>query len=78
MSHLMLEHGVCDGQSMASTEVQKQDTTRIQIREAIPTNHAFPGHSIIANMGIEALQKNNRIPRWHSKPTQRLQEGRVI
>ena len=44
---------------MANTEVQKQDTIWIQIRETVPPNHASPLHSIIANMEIEVLQKNN-------------------
>ena len=34
MNHLMLEHGVRNGQSMTSTEVQKQNFTQIQAREA--------------------------------------------
>ena len=57
----MLEHGVYKEEFMTSTEVQKQNTARVQIREAIPPNHASPGHSIIVHMGIEAHQENSRI-----------------
>ena len=64
MNHLMLKDGVCNGQSITISEFQKQNTTRIQIRELVPPNHASPGHSIIANMGIEIPQKNNEILRW--------------
>ncbi|KAK3565959.1 hypothetical protein QTP86_023367 [Hemibagrus guttatus] len=38
----MLEHGVFYGQVVTSTEVQQQDTTRVQIRGAVPPNHAPP------------------------------------
>ncbi|KAK3533260.1 hypothetical protein QTP70_014330 [Hemibagrus guttatus] len=47
----MLEHGVHYGQAVTSTEVQQQDTTRVQIRGAVPPNHATPGITVIAHMG---------------------------
>ena len=64
MHHLMLEYSVRNGQSMTSTEVQKQYTAQVQIREAIPPSNAPSDYSIIAHMSIEIPQKNNGIPRW--------------
>ena len=61
MNYRMLKHGVCNGQSMASTEVHKQDAAQIQIREAIPLNHSSPSLTIIVDMGIDVPLKNNGI-----------------
>ena len=36
----MVEHGICYRQTMTSTEVQ-QCTNRVQIGQAISSNHAF-------------------------------------
>ncbi|KAK3562418.1 hypothetical protein QTP86_033559 [Hemibagrus guttatus] len=45
----MLEHGVRYGQAVTSTEVQQQDTTRVQIRGTVPPNHAPP--AVIVTVG---------------------------
>ncbi|KAK3543782.1 hypothetical protein QTP70_027199 [Hemibagrus guttatus] len=76
----MLEHGVCYGQALTSTEVQQQDTTRVQIRGAVPPNHAPPGITVIAHMGIEIPQQNYGVPRRSTfqHPSQGLQEGWVL
>ncbi|KAK3530981.1 hypothetical protein QTP70_007801 [Hemibagrus guttatus] len=46
MGTLMLEHDVCYRQAVTSTEVQQQDTTRVQIRGAVRPNHAPPENII--------------------------------
>ena len=76
----MLEHGVCSGQSMASTEVQNKTPLKFKSGSAVAPSHASPGHSTITSMGIEVPQKSDGIPGWHPllDATQRLQEGRVI
>ena len=53
---LVLEHGVRDGQTATSTEVQQRNTTRIQIRGAVPPNHASPGITVIAHVRVEVPQ----------------------
>ncbi|KAK3553302.1 hypothetical protein QTP86_033110, partial [Hemibagrus guttatus] len=76
----MLEHGVCYGQAVTSTEVQQQDTTRVQIRGAVPPNHAPPGITVVAHMGVEVPQQNYGVPSWSTfqHPSQGLQEGWVV
>ncbi|KAK3551440.1 hypothetical protein QTP70_017320 [Hemibagrus guttatus] len=76
----MLEHGVRYGQAVSSTEVQQQDTTRVQIRGAVPPNHAPPGITVIAHMGIEVPQQNYGVPSRSTfqHPSQGLQEGWVL
>ena len=78
MNNLMLEHGVCYGPSMASTEVQ-QCTTQVQIRQAIPPNHPPPGFSVIAHVSIEVPQQNYGLagPCPLQGPSQRFQEGQI-
>ncbi|KAK3554575.1 hypothetical protein QTP70_025529 [Hemibagrus guttatus] len=73
----MLEHGVCYGQAVTSTEVQQQDTTRVQIRGAVPPNHAPPGITVVAHMGVEVPQQNYGDPSRSTfqHPSQGLQEG---
>ena len=56
MDTLMLEHGVCYGQTVNSTEVQQQKTIRVQIEEAAPPNHTPPGNTVVAHMSIEVPQ----------------------
>ena len=56
MDTLMLEHVVCYGQTVTSTEVQQQNTTRVQIREADPPNHTPSGNPATAHMSIEVPQ----------------------
>ncbi|KAF7644025.1 hypothetical protein LDENG_00229370, partial [Lucifuga dentata] len=53
MNTLVLEQGVCDGQSVTCTEVQQQHTNWVLIREAIPPDHSPSGVPMIANMSIE-------------------------
>ncbi|KAK3555758.1 hypothetical protein QTP86_028953 [Hemibagrus guttatus] len=76
----MLEHGVCYGQAVTSTEVQQQDTTRVQIRGAVPPNHAPPGITVVAHMGVEVPQQNYGVPSRSTfqHPSQGLQEGWVL
>ncbi|KAK3554715.1 hypothetical protein QTP70_032636 [Hemibagrus guttatus] len=76
----MLEHGVCYGQAVTSTEVQQQDTTRVQIRWAVPPNHAPPGIIVVAHMGVEVPQQNYGVPSRSTfqHPSQGLQEGWVL
>ncbi|KAK3537939.1 hypothetical protein QTP70_024550 [Hemibagrus guttatus] len=76
----MLEHGVCYGQAVTSTEVQQQDTTRVQIRWAVPPNHAPPGITVVAHMGVEVPQQNYGVPSRSTfqHPSQGLQEGWVL
>ena len=77
MDTLMLEHGVRYGQTVTSTEVQQQNTTRVQIGEAIPLNHTPPGNT--AHVG-EVPQLNDGV-HSHSTlqyPSQGLQEGQVF
>ncbi|KAK3522425.1 hypothetical protein QTP86_010644 [Hemibagrus guttatus] len=80
MGTLMLEHGVHYGQAVISTEVQQQDTTLVQIRGAIPPNHAPPGITVIAHMGVEVPQQNYGVPSRSTfqHPPQGLQEGWVL
>ncbi|KAK3536169.1 hypothetical protein QTP70_032724, partial [Hemibagrus guttatus] len=76
----MLEHGVCYGQAVTSTEVQQQDTTRVQIRGAVPPNNAPPGITVVAHMGVEVPQQNYGVPSQSTfqHPSQGLQEGWVL
>ncbi|KAK3517240.1 hypothetical protein QTP70_001389, partial [Hemibagrus guttatus] len=66
--------------AVTSTEVQQQDTTRVQIRGAVPPNHAPPGIIVIAHMGVEVPQQNYGVPSWSTfqHPSQGLQEGWVV
>ncbi|KAK3555770.1 hypothetical protein QTP86_028946 [Hemibagrus guttatus] len=72
----MLEHGVRYGQAVTSTEVQQQDTTRVQIRGAVPPNHTPPGITVVAHMGVEVPQQNYGVPSRSTlqHPSQGLQE----
>ncbi|KAK3541584.1 hypothetical protein QTP86_033098 [Hemibagrus guttatus] len=76
----MLEHGVRYGQAVTSTEVQQQDTTRVQIRGAVPPNHDPPGITVVAHMGVEVPQQNYGVPSRSTfqHPSQGLQEGWVL
>ncbi|KAK3566093.1 hypothetical protein QTP86_025702 [Hemibagrus guttatus] len=76
----MFEHGVRYGQAVTSTEVQQQDTTRVQIRGAVPPNHAPPGITVVAHMGVEVPQQNYGVPSRSTfqHPSQGLQEGWVL
>ena len=62
MDTLMFEHGVRNGQTVTSTEVQQQNNTRVQIREAVPPNHTPPGTTVIAHMRTEVSQQNKEVP----------------
>lgn len=42
LNHLMLQHGVCYGLSINSTEVQWWNTAKVTIRHAAPRSHAPP------------------------------------
>ncbi|KAK3523982.1 hypothetical protein QTP70_017489, partial [Hemibagrus guttatus] len=53
----MLEHGVRYGQAVTSTEVQQQDTTRVQIRGAVPPNHTPPGSP--RRLAVRPISRNN-------------------
>ncbi|KAK3564373.1 hypothetical protein QTP86_017318 [Hemibagrus guttatus] len=66
--------------AVTSTEVQQQDATRVQIRGAVPPNHAPPGITVIAHMVIEDPQQNYGVPSWSTfqHPSQGLQEGWVL
>ncbi|KAK3572614.1 hypothetical protein QTP86_001059 [Hemibagrus guttatus] len=77
MGTLMLEHGVRYGKTVTSTEVQQQNTTGVQIRGAVLPNHAPPGITVIAHMGIEIPQQNYGVPSRSTfqHPLQGLQEG---
>lgn len=57
----MLVHGVCYGQSMSSTEVQQQSTTRPAQLEPISPLQAF---LIVSHMGFEVPRQNYNITRW--------------
>ena len=59
VSILVLERGVCDGQSMDGTEFQQQYTTQVQIRGAMPPNHAPPGIPLITHVRIEVSHQND-------------------
>ncbi len=80
MNHAMLECGVCYCQSMASTEVQQQSTTQVQIRQAVPPDHPPPGLSVIPHVSIEVPQQNYGVPRRYpfQDTTQQLQEEWVL
>ena len=62
MESLMFEHGVCYEQTVTSTEVQQQNTTQVQIREAVPPNHAPPGTTVIVYVSIEVPQQEKGAP----------------
>ncbi|KAK3509396.1 hypothetical protein QTP70_033159 [Hemibagrus guttatus] len=66
--------------TLTSTEVQQQDTTRVQIRGAVPPNHAPPGITVVAHMGVEVPQQNYGVPgrSTFQHPSQGLQEGWVV
>ena len=76
----VFEHGVCYGQTVASTEVQQQNTTLVQIVVTMPPNHASPSVSIIAQVCIKFPQQDSGVP--HRSPTQgstyNLQEGGIF
>ena len=80
MDTLMLEHGVCYGQTVTSTEVQQQNTTLVQIRQAVPPNHAPPGTTVIANVSVEVPQQDKGVPirGAFQHPRQGPQEGWVL
>ncbi|KAK3573893.1 hypothetical protein QTP86_032986 [Hemibagrus guttatus] len=67
-------------QAVTSTEVQQQDTTRVQIRGAVPPNHTPPGITVVAHMGVEVPQQNYGVPSQSTfqHPSQGLQEGWVL
>ncbi|KAK3560720.1 hypothetical protein QTP86_014721, partial [Hemibagrus guttatus] len=48
--------------AVTSTEDQQQDTTRVQIRGTVPPNHAPPGITVVAHMGVEVPQQNYGVP----------------
>uniref|UniRef100_A0A8C2WTY4 LDL receptor related protein 1 n=1 Tax=Cyclopterus lumpus TaxID=8103 RepID=A0A8C2WTY4_CYCLU len=76
----MFQHGVRYGQTVASTEVQQQNTIRVQIGQAVPPNHAPPGFSVIAHVSVEVSQENYGVGRRRpfQDPSHRLQEGRIL
>ena len=53
---MMLDHGVHDGQTVTSTEVQQWSTTWVQIGEAVPPNHTPPGNTVAAHVSVEVPQ----------------------
>jgi len=63
----LVVHGVCNGQSMTSTEVKKQNTAWVLIREPVPPNYVPPNHCIIAHISIGVPLKNSQ--RLMSIPT---------
>ncbi|KAK3562309.1 hypothetical protein QTP86_033325, partial [Hemibagrus guttatus] len=67
-------------QLTTSTEVQQENTIRVQIRGAVPPNHAPPGITVIAHMGVEVPQQNYGVPSRSTfqHPSQGLQEGWVL
>ncbi|KAK3566086.1 hypothetical protein QTP86_025538 [Hemibagrus guttatus] len=67
-------------QAVTSTEVQQQDTTQVQIRGAVPPNHAPPDITVVAHMGVEVPQQNYGVPSRSTfqHPSQGLQEGWVL
>lgn len=54
----MFEHGICYGKALNITEVQQEDTTQVQIREAVPRNHAHPGVTVDAPAMTATLQSH--------------------
>ncbi len=61
MSVFMLKCGVGYGQSMTSTEVQKQNITGVQIREAVPFSHTSSNFPVNAHVCIEVSQKDTGV-----------------
>lgn len=49
---LMIEDGVLYGQTVVDTKVQKQNTTQIKIRQAIPPDDATPGLTAVAHVEV--------------------------
>ena len=41
---------------------QQQNTPRVLIREAIPSNHALPGDTVVTHMSIEVPKRSNGVP----------------
>ena len=64
----MPEHGVRYGQSVRSTDVQQQNTTRVQVRGAIHLSHTPPGLTVTATVSIEVTQEDEGIPRRTTFP----------
>ncbi|KAL6464293.1 hypothetical protein MHYP_G00266100 [Metynnis hypsauchen] len=60
MDILVFKHGVRDGQTVVCTEVQKPNTTQVQIREAIPPNHTPPGLTVIAHTAVRTRSPTRR------------------
>ena len=56
METLMLEHGIRYGQTVTSTEVQQQNTTRVQIGEAVPPSHTPPGNTVTEGVGRQSFR----------------------
>ncbi|KAK3517823.1 hypothetical protein QTP70_018978, partial [Hemibagrus guttatus] len=59
-----------------STEVQQQNTARVQIRGAVPPNPSPPGITIIAHMGVPQYNYGVRSRSTFQHPSQGLQQGR--
>lgn len=64
MDTFVLKHGIHYRQTMMSTEVQQQNATWVQVREAIPTNHTAPGATGNADVGIEVPQEGDGVPHF--------------
>lgn len=47
---------------MTSTEIQQQTSTWVQIGEAVPPNHAFPGVPVISHVCVEISQQDYGSP----------------
>lgn len=66
---LVLEHGIRNGQTATTTEVQQQNTTWVTIREVVSPNHAHPGLAIAVHMRVEVPQLNYESPLWATSNT---------
>lgn len=74
MYTLMFQPGVCDGQTMSSTEVQQLNTDQVLIREPVPPNHAPLSCAVVTCMGIEVPRQNEGV----QHPLYGLQECLIL
>lgn len=56
MDPLMLKDGVCYGGTVTSTEVQQQNTTRVQIRGSVSPSHTPQGNAGAVHVSVEVSQ----------------------
>lgn len=55
MDTLMIQNGVCYGQTVTGTDIQQQNTSWVQTGEAVPPNHNPKGNTVTAQVTVLPL-----------------------